>query len=149
MNSFKVALNISTIVLLSLPSVAFSQVSSLKVRLTQSDSTNAISFSPAPSSVHSNPDIRVKQYIHDQDETSIAVSPLDSNLLFIGANTYFGGLGHYVSTDGGLSWNGDNLLPVSIFGSDPSVAFDANGNIYYCHDEQSQNSYLLQIDKST
>ncbi len=72
-----------------------------------------------------------------QTEVSIAVSPIDQNRFLIGANTVDGmnkRQGYYYSTDGGVSWNGSNVLPWGLLSdnADPSVAFDRLGNAFFC-----------------
>ena len=88
-----------------------------------------------------------------QDETTIAVDPRDSNIIVAGAHDLRllpqGGhhwFGYYRSVDGGSTWSvslvpgfpGDNSpegLSSALHGfqlmSDPSLAFDRQGNVYY------------------
>ncbi len=100
-------------------------------------SSHSNSQQVSPPVVYSSPDIRLNpQSYKDESEISIAVNPVDQQMILVGANTTLGGLGWYLSTNGGASWAGDDLLPGSAFGSDPTVAFDKNGVAYYCHDEK-------------
>lgn len=75
---------------------------------------------------------------YDQSEISISINPFSLNNLLVGANTKkINGVdeefyqGYYFSLDNGLSWTGDNKLPgQGSLSSDPSVAFDADGNAF-------------------
>jgi photosystem II stability/assembly factor-like uncharacterized protein len=61
------------------------------------------------------------------NEITVAINPTDQRHVAAGSNVrYF-----YRSTDGGMSWV-QSLLPPGTFG-DPSIAYDANGNLYYAH----------------
>ena len=72
-----------------------------------------------------------------QTEPSIAIDPLDSNTIVIGANddSDFTKLGVYSSTDGGLTWLRQLLPPQPEFefqyATDPSIAFSASGTAFY------------------
>src|SRR5438132_9329663 len=74
-----------------------------------------------------------------QSETFIAINPANPRNLAGGSNEIFRlPMRSYASTDGGKSWNGVDLpLPPAIgangvdFGSDPGLAFDSKGNLYY------------------
>ncbi len=84
-----------------------------------------------------------------QNEPSVSVNPLNPLNLVVAANDYsqvfFTGnawLGYYTSTDGGRTWtshiipgypfSGNNTYPLYGYGaaSDPTVAFDIEGNAY-------------------
>src|SRR5438445_5182380 len=74
-----------------------------------------------------------------QSETFIAINPNRPKQLAAGSNEIFRlPMRGYFSGDGGGSWGGVDLpLPVPIgtngtdFGSDPTLAFDTQGNVYY------------------
>ena len=75
-----------------------------------------------------------------QSETFIAINTKNSRNLAAGSNEIFRDpMRGYFSTDGGKSWGGVDLpLPAPIgngirFGSDPGVAFDAAGNLFYSY----------------
>jgi len=76
-----------------------------------------------------------------QSETSITVDPNNSRLLVAGSNEIFRlPMRGYVSSNGGSSWGAVDLpLPPAAttngtdFGSDPGVAFDTQGNVYYSY----------------
>jgi hypothetical protein len=76
-----------------------------------------------------------------QSETSITVNPNNSRMLVGGSNEIFRlPMRGYFSSDGGKSWGGVDLpLPPPAtqngtdFGSDPGVAFDTHGNVYYSY----------------
>ena len=74
-----------------------------------------------------------------QSETFIAIDPTRSRRLAAGSNEIFRDpMRGYFSTDNGQSWGGVDLpLPDAIgtngirFGSDPTLAWDSRGNVYY------------------
>ena len=76
-----------------------------------------------------------------QSETFITVNPARPKILAGGSNEIFRlPMRGYFSSDGGVSWGGveDLPLPPAIggpnsfrFGSDPSLAFDTQGNVFY------------------
>jgi hypothetical protein len=76
-----------------------------------------------------------------QSETYIAINPSASATLAGGSNEIFRlPMRGYFSSDGGANWGGVDLpLPPAIgangtrFGSDPSLAFDSRGNVYYSY----------------
>jgi len=64
------------------------------------------------------------------EEVTIAINPLDPNILAAGAN-----IDHfYRSTDAGLTWTESHLVSnlLGVWG-DPVVLFDSLGNLYYAH----------------
>ncbi|MEJ2420259.1 MAG: sialidase family protein, partial [Acidobacteriota bacterium] len=99
-----------------------------------------------------------------QGEVTIAVNPNNSNQLVAGANTFYqdpaaacqapsgttyGTQALYGSNDGGASWtyncapwpsNDTGGVGSTYFGSDPTVAWDANGNAYATYMLISQSS---------
>src|SRR5882757_775867 len=74
-----------------------------------------------------------------QSETFITLNPASPQNLAAGSNEIFRfPMRGYFSFDGGNAWGGVDLpLPPAIgangidFGSDPSLAFDTKGNVYY------------------
>jgi hypothetical protein len=64
------------------------------------------------------------------EEVTIAISPLNPNILAGGANIDC----FYRSTDGGLNWTESQLISnnLGVWG-DPVVLFDSLGNLYYSH----------------
>jgi hypothetical protein len=75
-----------------------------------------------------------------QSETYIAINPAAPSTLAAGSNEIFRlPMRGYFSTDNGASWGGVDLpLPPAIgngidFGSDPSLAFDTRGNVFYSY----------------
>jgi hypothetical protein len=76
-----------------------------------------------------------------QSETSITLNPNNPNILVGGSNEIFRlPMRGYFSNDGGKTWGGVDLpLPPPAttngtdFGSDPGVAFDTHGNVYYSY----------------
>ncbi len=72
-------------------------------------------------------------YTPDQTEPSIAINPLDSLNIIIGANDDRSDttLYAYATTDGGMSWSNLSLPPeksFTVYATDPSVMFDRGGN---------------------
>lgn len=76
-----------------------------------------------------------------QSETFIAINSAQTKNVAAGSNEIFRlPMRGYFSTDGGKNWGGVDLpLPPAIgtngidFGSDPSLAFDARGNLFYSY----------------
>ncbi len=77
-----------------------------------------------------------------QSETYITLSPSQPKVLAAGANEIFRlPMRGFFSSDGGTSWGGVDLpLPPPLqgtndtrFGSDPSLAFDTRGNLFYSY----------------
>jgi hypothetical protein len=76
-----------------------------------------------------------------QSETYITLDPSTPSRLAAGSNEIFRlPMRGYFSTDGGSHWGGVDLpLPPAIgangidFGSDPSLAFDTRGNVFYSY----------------
>jgi BNR repeat-like domain len=93
----------------------------------------------SPITVGTNVDVSNEE--DPQSETSIAIDPSDPSNLVAGSNEIFRlPMRGYFSSDGGLTWGGVDLpLPPPIrhngydFGSDPGVAWDLHGNVYYSY----------------
>ena len=76
-----------------------------------------------------------------QSETFITLNPILPTTLTAGSNEIFRlPMRGYFSSDGGMSWGGVDLpLPPPIvtngtrFGSDPSLAYDTRGNVFYSY----------------
>src|SRR6266849_560388 len=76
-----------------------------------------------------------------QSETSITVNPNNPQMLVGGSNEIVRlPMRGYFSSNGGKNWGAVDLpLPPPVttngvdFGSDPGVAFDTRGNVYYCY----------------
>ena len=87
------------------------------------------------------PNVDVSNEDGPQSETSITVNPNNSNALVGGSNEIFRlPMRGYFSSDGGKNWGAVDLpLPSPAttngtdFGSDPGVAFDTRGNVYYSY----------------
>jgi REP element-mobilizing transposase RayT len=101
-------------------------------------------FTPGPNpgatksvSVGANIDVSNEQ--GPQSETSIAINPSNPSQIVAGSNEIFRlPMRGYFSSDDGKTWGGVDLpLPAPLtsngidFGSDPSVAWDTRGNVYY------------------
>lgn len=92
-------------------------------------------------SVKVGPNVDVSDEPGPQSETSIAINPNNPSQLVGGSNEIFRlPMRGYFSSDGGSSWGGVDLpLPPPIvnsnidFGSDPGVAWDTRGNVFYSY----------------
>lgn len=94
-------------------------------------------------------DLRVYSSTNNQSEVSISINPANLNRLLIGANTD-PGQGYYYTTNAGASWSGGDALPgVGYNSSDPAVAFDADGNVYFNYLEDVGYGWQLFVKKST
>src|SRR6266704_3103399 len=93
------------------------------------------------SSVSSGGNVDVSNECGPQSETYITINPANTKNLAGGSNEIFRlPMRGYFSSDGGKTWGGVDLpLPPAIgtngvdFGSDPGVAFDTKGNVYYSY----------------
>jgi len=91
----------------------------------------------------------------DQTEPSIAINPLDSNNIIIGANDdrYLypndSALWAYSSTDGGWTWINQPLpgeLPEwVVHATDPSVTFSSDGKAYFGNGHYRYNNYRTDV----
>jgi hypothetical protein len=97
---------------------------------------------PSPGGISSlavGANVDVSNECGPQSETFITINPSNPSNLAAGSNEIFRDpMRGYFSLDGGATWGGVDLpLPTPIgangtdFGSDPSVAFDTQGNVYY------------------
>ncbi|HEX4568114.1 MAG TPA: sialidase family protein [Vicinamibacterales bacterium] len=75
-----------------------------------------------------------------QSETFVTINPSQPKMLAGGSNEIFRlPMRGYFSTDAGNTWGGVDLpLPAAkgngfVFGSDPSLAFDTRGNVFYSY----------------
>jgi len=77
------------------------------------------------------PNIRVFSTNQNQSCISAAISPINSNYLFAGANTDFG-MGYYYSSNGGLNWSGGDIIPGSTwYSTNPASAYSNTGTVHY------------------
>lgn len=133
------------LVLVALPLAYAQSLSGGNVRVTTSDIITTDSYF---STVGAPADVL------QQNEPHIAISPLDDDLVAVGVNDVRtlgvsddAWQGLHISTDGGATWPFQQLIPgfpgdtsadgqnSPVFGneagSDPMVAFDRHGNLYY------------------
>ena len=105
-------------------------------------STHAPDASPGGSgSLTVGPNVDVSNECGPQSETFIAIDPTRPRRLAAGSNEIFRNpMRGYFSSDSGSSWGGVDLpLPAcknqngTCFGSDPGLAFDSRGNLYYSY----------------
>src|SRR5215471_17730144 len=93
----------------------------------------------ATTSVSIGANVDVSNECGPQSETFITINPSRPKALAAGSNEVFRlPMRGYFSSDGGANWGGVDLpLPPAIgtngidFGSDPSLAFDTRGNLFY------------------
>src|SRR5260221_6125610 len=97
---------------------------------------------PSPGTTHGvsvGPNVDVSNEPGPQSETSIAINPSGQSQIVAGSNDIFPlPMPGYFSPAWGSSWGGVDLpLPPPLvtngtdFGSDPSVAWDTHGNVFY------------------
>jgi len=86
------------------------------------------------------PNVDVSNECGPQSETYITINPSAPRTLAAGSNEIFRlPMRGYFSSDGGATWGGVDLpLPPAKgngtdFGSDPSLAFDTSGNVFYSY----------------
>src|SRR5947207_7246337 len=93
----------------------------------------------ATSSISSGNNVDVSNECGPQSETFITINSRSPKILAAGSNEIFRlPMRGYFSSNGGASWGGVDLpLPPAIgangidFGSDPTLAFDTQGNVFY------------------
>ena len=94
----------------------------------------------ATSSVKVGTNVDMSNECGPQSETFITLNPSNNKVLTAGSNEIFRlPMRGYFSSDGGSSWGGVDLpLPPALsgthdtrFGSDPTLAFDMLGNVFY------------------
>src|SRR5437899_706799 len=127
-----------------LPSVALGQKSSTRNPTWwdkyQYIASNGPTSGGAPtSSVSFGANVDLSNECGPQSETFIALNSARPKILAAGSNEIFRlPMRGYFSSNGGTSWGGVDLpLPPAIgtngidFGSDPTLAFDTSGNVFY------------------
>src|SRR5919108_2306716 len=84
------------------------------------------------------PNVNVSNECGPQSETYVTINPARPRMLAAGSNEIFRlPMRGYFSSDGGSTWGGVDLpLPPPKgngidFGSDPTLAFDTRGNVFY------------------
>lgn len=86
------------------------------------------------------------------NEPSIAVNPTDPDNIVIGWRQFdsiassFREAGWSYTFDKGVTWTFPGVLEDGVFRSDPVLAFDAAGDVYY---QSLQDTFLMQLFKST
>src|SRR5436190_3088116 len=135
-----------TVVLCFFATVAFSQTNNSKDPTWWDKYQFILNNGPAAdpgttTSATSGGNVDVSNECGPQSETYITLNQSNPRNLAAGSNEIFRlPMRGYFSTDGGKSWGGvDAPLPPPIgangvdFGSDPSLAFDSRGNLYYSY----------------
>lgn len=88
------------------------------------------------------------------NEPSIAIDPTDPTKIVIGWRQFdtvesnFRQAGHAYSHDAGATWTFPGVLEPGVFRSDPVLAADGNGNIFY-YSLSTQDYYHCEMFKST
>lgn len=108
------------------------------VTLEEMQSSPARPVNPQFSPLGSNDDFRIFPTTNStQSEMSVAVSPIDNNVVLVSANASsypppftFYGTGVYWSTNGGNNWEGEDIPPTGYNNGDPAAAIDLNGYFY-------------------
>jgi hypothetical protein len=95
------------------------------------------------------PNIQVSQSgSTDPEEVTISINPTNPLNLAAGANIDY----YYYTFDGGYTWTEGQLSSTLGVWGDPSVTFDALGNLYYGHLSNPSSGYWLDrivVQKST
>lgn len=102
---------------------------------------NGASTASGPTrSATAGPNVDISNECGPQSETFITLNTMNANSVAGGSNEIFRlPMRGYSSSDGGTTWSGADLpLPPAIgngidFGSDPSLAFDTRGNLFYSY----------------
>ena len=110
----------------------------------------------ATTSVASGANVDVSNECGPQSETYITINTANPKQLAAGSNEIFRDpMRGYWSADGGKSWGGVDLpLPPPIgtngirFGSDPTLAFDSRGNLFYGYIVDRKSTRLNSSHKS-
>jgi len=118
--------------------------------LTENPTQSPVATTPALS-VGANVDVSNED--GPQSETSIAIDPVHPNFIVAGSNEIDRlPMRGYFSRDGGATFGGVDLpLPPASstngvdFGSDPGVAFDTQGNVYYVYIVVFFNRFFASI----
>ena len=91
----------------------------------------------------------------EQSETGITINPQNNNNLIAVWNDFrsntFSQPGYAYSTDAGNTWH-DNVISSTggyLYGFDPSISFDRNGNAFYCYVASQGNLGPIYISKSS
>ncbi len=95
------------------------------------------------------PNVRInKLESWDPEEVTIAINPIDPNVLAGGANiSYF-----YHSSDAGQTWSESRLMSSLGVWGDPCVVFDGLGNLFFAHLSNPINGYWIDrivVQRST
>jgi hypothetical protein len=112
-----------------------------------------VSSSSTTKALSVGPNVDMSNEDTPQSETSITVNPNNSNILVGGSNEIVRlPMRGYFSSDGGKNWGAVDLpLPPATttngtdFGSDPGVAFDTHGNVYYSYIVVFFNRFFASI----
>lgn len=91
-----------------------------------------------------DPNVRIFPTSGHQTEVSAAIWTANPNYIIVGVNSD-PGQGYYYTTNGGTNWSGGDQLPGSIgSSSDPAVAYDNTGKVYFNYFDN-----IMVCDRST
>ena len=89
------------------------------------------------------PYTNVRIYASSTNQSSVSSTIHQTNplIIFAGSNTDYG-VGYYFTTNGGINWNGGDILPNSIsLSSNPICSFDNVGLLYYNYNDLTLIDY--------
>jgi hypothetical protein len=76
------------------------------------------------------PIIQITSSSAQKSETSVTVNPIDDNNLFVGTNVSPDRIGFYYSSNSGADWTENDNFDNEVR-TDPGVAYDLLGNLFY------------------
>lgn len=86
--------------------------------------------------------------LNDPEEVTITINPVDPSVLAVGANIDY----CFISTDYGRNWSTQSLNSQLGVWGDPSLVFDAEGDLYFGHLSNPVSGYWIDrivVQKST
>lgn len=87
-------------------------------------------------------------FLTSPEEVAIAINPVNPDIIAAGANIDF----FFLSTDGGDTWNYQELTSSLGVWGDPSLVFDTEGNLFFAHLSNPISGYWIDrivVQRST